>query len=338
MKTTKRQIHETKGSFYCYLPKSWVKSYKIKKNDMLSLMELFDGSLLLSNVSSSNESSDPLQQVNLNLDEIGKDEGLLKQYIVGAYIIGANQINFISKKKISFLVRDTISSLIRNLPGFELINESTSKIQSKEIGQISDINSILQTLISTSIVMLKALIDLDLSGSQKEIEREIKAIQSKDEDVDRFVYMVLRLSHKILSDPFLGIKLKVNPVSTLHFTQIANYIERIGDHCSLLADDFIKHKSKMEIIVKEIKPYLKILTTNFEFIATIYKTGTYKETLTKLRDFAEFEREMQKKVNTGTCGFSFYHVSRIASYIVNIQEIILDQTAFDLLNQNKGSE
>ena len=49
MTVNRRQVHETKGSYYIYLPKQWIIKNSIDKEKAVSLIEYFDDSLILKN-------------------------------------------------------------------------------------------------------------------------------------------------------------------------------------------------------------------------------------------------------------------------------------------------
>lgn len=329
MKETRRQIHETKGSFYIYLPKHWIRKHGIQKDVVLNCVEFFDGSLLLGQdppeivESSENEVLIPASELNNNFD-------LLGYYIVGSYIIGANSILVKSKKKLSASLREEISRYVRLLPGFEIVEEENNLIRAKEIGQLSDINSIIQTLFSTTLVMLKALVELELDSSIDEIKREIKAVQNRDDDIDRFRYMIDRLSHQILSDPFLGLRLKLHPVSCLHFSQIASQIERIGDHCVEITKIYLTRIDELKVIIENIKEPLNNAIKSFKTLSKTYDKGKYQDALEIIKKLKSLEEEMKETIHEPEYGQLNYHISRILSYCSNINEIILDQTAYDL--------
>ena len=243
MNVSKRQIHETKGSFYIYLPKEWILKNNIDKQKSISLIEYFDDSLILKNdpdlFKTEKEVSIPL------FDSTGAelDSKSLKNYIIASYIIGSNKITISSKHIIKAQTREEVSQQIRDLPGFEIIEETESLICSKEVGQILDINSIIQTLFSTTNIMFKAILEL-IKDPQKDIEsikQELKAIIKRDDDIDRYRHMVDRQSHLILTDPYLISVQKLNPKSTLHISQLASQIERNADHIVELAR-FVRNK------------------------------------------------------------------------------------------------
>ncbi len=327
----KRQIHETKGSFYIYLPKEWVIKNQIDREKSVSLIEYFDDSLILKN--------DPDlfkvdREVNIPLDKLSEDKSILRNYIIAAYIIGANKITFSSESGvIKPQIREEISQQIRDLPGFEIIDETVQIIRSKEIGQILDINSIIQTLFSTTIVMFRAIQDLigNQSKDEEVLKKELKSIIKRDDDIDRYRHMVDRQSHLILSDPYLISVQKLNPISTLHISQIASHIERIADHIVELAKYIRVNIAEIESLKEKLSSLIEIGIENFSVLSTIYKKGNYLEALERFKKIHAFEKSIQKKLKTEEFNFGIYHIGRIFSYCENISEILINQTAYDVL-------
>lgn len=383
---SKRQIHETKGSFYIYLPKEWIKNNIIdeSKTKSISFIDYFEGSLILK--------KDPdtvkvEKEVNIPLKDIQDDKNSLKNYIIAAYIIGANKITLSSDKGlINSQIREEVSEQIRDLPGFEIIAEDENIISAKEIGQILDISSIIQTLFSTTTVMFKAIQEIITKEKDPELlRRELKSIIKRDDDIDRYRHMVDRQSHVILSDPYLIAIQKISPIFTLHVSQIASHIERIADHIVELAkffranvteiqqiimqkekDDKEKGSSKKEGTSKALKVTKgtkdslsskdiknqetpKVVEASKEnsysdlpgLIATgiesftalsgVYQSGNYLNALNEFNIIHGKEKDIQKKLKNEEFNFAIYHLGRIFSYCVNIAEILINQTAYDVL-------
>lgn len=327
-------MHETKGSYYIYLPKEWITKNEIDKNDnkkrSLTLIEYFDDSLILKN--------DPElykvdKEVKIPLDKMSQDKGILQNYIIAAYIIGANKISVFSENdSINAQTREEVSQQIRSLPGFEIIEENDKVILAKEIGQILDINSIIQTLFSTTLVMFKAIQELisDPTKDEEALKRELKSIIRRDDDIDRYRHMVDRQSHLILSDPYLISIQRLNPISTLHISQIASHIERIADHIVELAKFVRTNVAEIQELT-ENKSLINMGIDNFSDLATIYQNGNYLQALEQYKTIHTIEKSIQKKLKTDEFNFGIYHLGRIYSYCVNISEILINQTAYDVL-------
>ena len=268
------------------------------------------------------------------MDELKDDKELLKNYIIAAYIIGANKITVSTEKDtIKPQIREEVSQQIRDLPGFEIIDEHDQIIHSKEIGQILDISSIILTLFSTTTVMFRAIQDLigDQPKDEETLKKELKAIIKRDDDIDRYRHMVDRQSHMILSDPYLISVQRLNPISTLHISQIASHIERIADHIVELARFIRLNVAELESLKDKLASLIEIGIENFSILSNIYKKGNYLEALEQFKKIHIFEKSVQKKLKTEEFNFGIYHLGRIFSYCVNISEILINQTAYDVL-------
>ena len=331
MTVNRRQVHETKGSYYIYLPKEWITKNNIDKEKAVSLFEYFDDSLILKN---DTDVFKPDIEVVIPLDELKDDKELLKNYIIAAYIIGANKITVSTEKDtIKPQIREEVSQQIRDLPGFEIIDEHDQIIHSKEIGQILDISSIILTLFSTTTVMFRAIHDLigDQPKDEETLKKELKAIIKRDDDIDRYRHMVDRQIHMILSDPYLISVQRLNPISTLHISQIASHIERIADHIVELARLIRLNVAELESLKDKLASLIEIGIENFSILSIFYKKGNYLEALEQIKKIHIFEKSVQKKLKTEEFNFGIYHLGRIFSYCVNISEILINQTAYDVL-------
>ena len=334
MKKSKRQIHETKGSYYIYLPKEWITKQGITKNEELNMIEFFDGSIFLKN-NGIKEQDGVNREVQIPLSKIGENINLLKSYILAAYIIGAEQISIFSdnKEKINASKREEIINQIRLLSGFEIVKETKTLIQTREIGKVSDISSIIQTLFSTTLIMLKSLLEIEENNDLEEVTKELSAIISRDEDVNRYRYMIDRQTHLVLSNPSLGVELKLNPVLIFHLARVAQNIERIGDHVSelaLLLQQKIKKRMK---VFSTFQDLLNEILESYENLSKIYKFGNYPQTFDLLEYMRALEIRIKKTIEASSSSKSIllYHFGRIVGYSINVAEITIDQIAFDEL-------
>ena len=329
---TKRQVHETKGSYYIYLPKEWIIKNEIDKDPnkkrSLTLIEYFDDSLILKNDPELSKD----YPVKISLDKISTDKNTLQNYVIASYVIGANKITIFSEKDIiKAQTREEISQQIRDLPGFEIIEENDKNIVAKEIGQILDIKSIIQTLFSTTTVMFKAIQELisDPSKDEESLKRELKAIIKRDDDVDRYRHMVDRQSHLILSDPYLISVQKLNPISALHDSQIASHIERIADHIVELSRYVRTNVSDIEKLKEKLSEHINKGIEYFNKLFDINKKKDYLEALKLFKDIHEYEKGIQKRLKTENFNFGIYHLGRIFSYCENIAEILINETSYE---------
>ncbi len=331
---SKRQVHETKGSYYIYLPKEWIIKNQIDKEDSkkksITIIEYFDDSLILKNDPELSKD----YPVNISLDKISTDKNTLQNYIIASYVIGANKINIFSENIIKAQTREEVSQQIRDLPGFEIIEENDKLILAKEIGQILDITSIIQTLFSTTTVMFKAIQELirDPSKDEESLKKELKAIIKRDDDVDRYRHMVDRQSHLILSDPYLISVQRLNPISTLHYSQIASHIERIADHIVELAKYVRTNVTDIEELKDKLSEHINQGIYYFNELVDINKKKDYIPALKLFKDIHDYEKSIQKTLKSEDFNFGIYHLGRIFSYCENISEILINDSAYTVLD------
>ena len=371
----KRQIHETKGSFYLYLPKKWITDNEIDKTKSISLIDYFEDQLILKKDTEYNTPDDN-REVVIPLDKINKDKNKLKNYITASYIIGANKITVKSESEIiKPQIREDVAEQVRKLSGFEIIFENDNVIEAKEMSKFLDINSTIQTLFSRTQNMFKQVQNLitDYAKDPDILRTELKIIIKTDDDIDRFKHMVDRLSHLILKDPYLIAMQKLDTIKILHDTQIASHIERIADHIVELTRylrsnvselEFLKEEASNEVddreesnddtddddyeegsstlekpetrFSKAIDFYTKAIDFFTQLSNFYIKTELkYLNALDLYKEIHIQEKIIQKELKKEKFNFVFYHIGRIFSYCENIAEILINQSAYELYNPKK---
>jgi phosphate uptake regulator len=110
-----------RASFSVALPPDWIKEYKLKPSDQITITQEEDGSLRL--VPGTMPEKKEIK-ITIDVDRC-KHPGLLKRLIVGGYLKGCDSIELVSKHSISENHRREIRNAIDGLMGLRII-ESTS--------------------------------------------------------------------------------------------------------------------------------------------------------------------------------------------------------------------
>jgi phosphate uptake regulator len=110
-----------RASFSVTLPPDWIKEYKLKPSDRITISQEEDGSLRLVPGTIPEE-----KEIKITIDaDRCKHPGLLGRLIVGGYLKGCDSIEIVSKHTISENHRREINNAIDGLMGLGII-ESTS--------------------------------------------------------------------------------------------------------------------------------------------------------------------------------------------------------------------
>jgi phosphate uptake regulator len=125
-----RRVQITGGSSYVItLPKEWIRTMNIKKNDQLGINIQSDGTLLLN----SKITQEQLQRIKeFNVSNIQKPTYLL-QLLVGAYISGYTSIKITSPSRMPTTVRNVIRSFTQLAIGPEVVEETDTSVTLKDL-------------------------------------------------------------------------------------------------------------------------------------------------------------------------------------------------------------
>jgi phosphate uptake regulator len=152
-----------RASFSVTLPPDWIKEYKLKPSDQITVSREEDGSLKLTPATIRKET----KEVKITIDaDRCKDPGLLKRLIVGGYIKGSDSIEVVSKHMITENHKREIS-VTDGLMGMGIVESTSNRV-------------ILQSIVDPSKFplgpLLKRLYEL-VSSMYKDV---LKALKAKD--------------------------------------------------------------------------------------------------------------------------------------------------------------
>jgi len=243
METRKVQI-TGKSTYIISLPKTWVNKVKIKNGNSIIMIPRSDGTLLI------NPKLDENQEIFTHTIDTGStDYETLFRKFIGAYLAGFDIIEITSKDKLLPSMRQQIRQITQNVIGPEIIDETSTSVKVKDLLDSGDLSLIqgLKRMYTISRGMhrdaISALLnhDLDLADD----------VASRDNEVDKFNWMIAKQHNLVLNDLFFADKMGVKPQEVLGFLLVARSIERIADHARKIADN-TKHLDKSLPILTKI--------------------------------------------------------------------------------------
>ena len=225
----------TGGSSYVItLPKEWIKSNNIVKNDSLGLINKLDGSLVITTEIMEKK----IQRIKeFNVNEKTNDAFLLRQ-LIGAYIAGYNSIKIKSTTKIPLKVRSSVRTFTQIIIGQEVVEESDKTIVIKDLLKPAEMP--FNSTIKRMHLMVKSMHEDAIKTFESGNKKIIEEIMLKENDVDRLHWLVARQYNMMLQDIDLAEKMNItlNMASTYFF--ISRIIERMGDHVVRIAKNVQK--------------------------------------------------------------------------------------------------
>ncbi len=241
METRKVQI-TGKSTYVISLPKKWVNKVKVVKGDPLSIRSLSDGTLLLNPNIEGRAGRE--EKIIITLDS--KDEDKLVRKFIGAYLSGFDVIEVRGKMTLSKEVKRRIKDLTYKTIGPEIIEETHNSVIVKDLLDAGDF-SLAKGLRRMYLIARGMHLDaLDaLLSKDKTLANDVEA---RDDEVDKFYWMIGKQYNLILRDVFLADKMAITSRQALGFLLTAKSIERIGDHAKRIAVNSKRVEEDLDII------------------------------------------------------------------------------------------
>jgi len=225
-----RKVQMTGGSSYVItLPKEWIKSNNITKNNPLGLTIKPDGSLLIT-TKLTEKKIQRIKEVDVN--EKTNDAFLLRQ-LIGAYIAGYNSIKIKSETKVSLKVRSSVRKFTQITIGQEVVEESDKTIVIKDLLKPAEMP--FNSTIKRMHLMVKSMHEDAIKTLESKNKKVIEEIMLKENDVDRLHWLVARQYNMMLQDLDLAEKMNITLTLASTYFLISRIIERMADHVVRIA-------------------------------------------------------------------------------------------------------
>jgi len=260
---SRRLIKFGNSSFVVSLPKEWIEKNRLKKGEAIFFSENSSNEIVLSCKAYKDESKETV----LNIDK--KDKKSLEKEIISLYIRGCNPIVLTGKN-----IRkdeESIRKIADKLSGVEIIDQDAGKIVLKDLLDIEQVSP--KNFIRKMDNTVKSMIeDLEVYIERGEIRpKEYTDLYNFDSEVNKFYFLIWKITLKALSNQSLIPKLETNNLELVKLWWMSMNIERIGDEIKRMARSLSKiylWKSKKEellnlyAIIKDL--YFKAMESYFK--------------------------------------------------------------------------
>ena len=294
-----RKVQITGGSSYVItLPKEWIKSLNIKKNDSLGLLVQNDGTLLVT--------PDKIMEKKRKIKEYtvdsSTDKTFLFRLLVGAYVMGYSDIVIKSKETMPPQVREAIRMFTQIAIGPEIVDEEPN------LFVVKDLLSPMEMPFEKTVKRMYSLVESMHKDAIKALKNDNKELAenviSRDFEVDRLYWLATHQYNVILTDIILSKKMGLSQEDASYYFLISRILERIGDHASILGENILKVIGKLnQDMVKDIESAsllsLEILSKSLEshFKKDIKKANENIDAVDKLIE--KCEKINNKALNLG---------------------------------------
>ncbi len=230
-----------KSSLVVSLPKAWTKSNNLNRGDILALEVQRDLSLVI------HPALKPRDTARFITVEVDADEHIdaIFRTVIGCYLNGYSDIELHSNRIFSVAQQTAIRNVVKSLY-MRIISSNASSV-------------VLQTLMNESMADIFSGIDRmhlitlsmcnDVVRAMKEWDHELaRSVISLEEDVDQFMFFLLRLIRSAAIDPSLATKLGVDMLDCLDLQTLVDLIERVADNVYKTADSVIQLEGYKDVI------------------------------------------------------------------------------------------
>src|SRR5205807_571417 len=192
----------------------------------LSYQHLNDGRLLL---------SPKIDEERAPLEVVLDASPFVRREIIERYLLGYDIIRVQSKDSFSPDIREEVRRTTKRLVGLEVLEEDSKRIVLQCLVEPSLLNP---ERILRRLEMLSMPMQLDSVQAFVSSNAELaKGVVERDEEVDRWYFLLVRLVRAAISDTYLLEKIKVSSVDCLDFRLLASYIETFADYSVTIAEN-----------------------------------------------------------------------------------------------------
>jgi phosphate uptake regulator len=240
-----RTLQQIGSSILVSLPTEWIKKNFLIKGKSINIETNSDNTISIYNnnqdqdikIEFNYQYNNHVQKIQHDIDKnnkistIGKtteDIKILLNKIFGAYLLGYNTINIKSKEPISFEDSEEIKKSIRKLIGLEIVDENNYNINLQFLldAKTLNIEKILNMMNSIITGMFKETI-YSIDGKFNQDLK--KKIASRDDEIDRQYFLLVRLIRTAIMNKKLASTLNLSNIDMLDYRIAANFLETAGD-------------------------------------------------------------------------------------------------------------
>jgi len=158
---------------------------------------------------------------------------LVRREIIERYLLGYDIIRIQAKDTITPELRDEARRTTKRLVGLEVLEEDSRRMV---IQCLIEPSLLIPEKILRRLEMLSMPMQLDATRAFVDSDLELaKNVTERDEEVDRWYFLMVRLVRAAISDTYLLEKIKVTSVDCLDYRLLASYIETFADYSVTVA-------------------------------------------------------------------------------------------------------
>ncbi len=245
-----RRVQVTGGSSYIVtLPKSWVKSAGIKKNDPVGVITNPDGTLFITpNVAE--RRSERIKEFDI---ESVDEPSYLFRCLIGSYISGYTAVRIKSAKRMPPFAGTVVRKFTRATIGQEVVEETDRVITIKDLLDPAEMP--FSKTIERMNTLVKNMHEDVITALGKGDKKLAEDVIVRDTEVNRLHWLIARQHNMISKRVRFSEKMNLDLTTAANYLLISRIIERIGDHAVRMAKNILSLINKR--VDKKIIDHIK---------------------------------------------------------------------------------
>ncbi len=338
-----RKVQMTGGSTYLVtLPKRWVKDSNIKAGDVVFFTKTTDGGLYLRAGRAADRGA---RKAILKVSKSEKREHLLRR-LIGAYIAGSDVLEVDFGSHHDPETRRVVREFTRMAIGPEILEETKNTIVIQDLSDTAQFSQ--EKCLRRMYLTIKSMHEEAMTALRTMNEVLAKDVIARDDDIDRFYWMVAKQFNLMLIDAGLAAKQGIDMATSSSYRQAAKILERIGDHAQRIAKNVLLLDKKVDSVLMESLDAASTLAMNtYEKAFTSLLSGDVEAANSAIDSMAEMDKSMDKaseiiRTMKGRAVFALAgiieSVGRTGHYSTDLAEIAINQMSHRLATPIGGTE
>ena len=230
-----------KSSLVVSLPKNWIESTGLDKGDSLSLEVQKDLSLL---IQPAHEEQADGRKVEVEIDESTSSDSIFR-IVIGCYLNGYNDIVLNSCSIFSVQQQQAIRNVVKSLY-LRILSSNASSVTLQTLMNESMAN-VYDGLERMHLITMSMCNDVLRAMRNWDLELA-RSVVSLEEDVDQFMFYLMRLIRSASIDPALANHLEIDMLDCLDYQTLVDLIERVADNVYKAAFSLVQLEEYKESI------------------------------------------------------------------------------------------
>ncbi len=215
----RRRLQRIGSSILISLPKEWVDANGLQKGDEVGL-ETEHATLVLGATSAR-----PSKELEIPYPLKGPEN--IVANITGAYLLGYDVIWITGNRDILTEDRNNIRNAMRRLVGLEIVEETGKSVRVQFLPDATTLKP--QMILKQMNTIVVGMHNDLLAAMSSEDRSNLGALASRDDEVNRQYFLLVRLVRSVMTDRRLASAFSLENIDVLDYRVAANLIEAAGD-------------------------------------------------------------------------------------------------------------